>query len=96
MCSYHSVQYILFRITGFLDFIHIPYFNRILDIYTYLLLPPSDKKLLLYAHVEAVKWHGGPVFENCSFFQNQLSRCLPDIHLRMGIDPFFNCSFFEY
>lgn len=65
-------------------------------IYTYFLLPPCDKELLLCAYVEAVKWHGGPVFENCFFFQNQLSRCFPDIYLRMGIDPFFNCSFFEY
>jgi len=33
MCSYHSAQYILFRITRFLNFIHIPYLNRVLDIY---------------------------------------------------------------
>jgi hypothetical protein len=33
MCLYHSVQYILLRITGFLDFIHIPYLNRLLDVY---------------------------------------------------------------
>ena len=61
--------------------------------YTYFLLPLFGKKQILCEYVEAVKWHGGPVFENCSFCQNQLSRCLPDIHLRMGIGPFLIVPF---